>query len=195
MSSILRSKTVRKEGVTLFVKPDSPCYDDGTNVYDGNDSVTLFPFSYTNQTLDITYDGNNFKERMVNVTNNAPDHEAVTSIRILGGLYLATSLGANFKAYIRAWRAGSIDAGSPIEVVVAPQLLRVQEVALANLNSISNAGSWSISSSVPKSENYVTGDNSNQYKTTYIFKTPLTFSIIEGGVKKYLTFRTILDQE
>jgi hypothetical protein len=28
-----------------------------------------------------------------------------------------------------------------------------------------------------------------------VFKTPLTFTIIEGGVTQYITFRTAFDQE
>lgn len=62
MSSSIRSFAVKKEGLTRFVKPESP------NYYNGVDNI-LFPFTYSNQVLDITYVGNNFKERMVDVTN------------------------------------------------------------------------------------------------------------------------------
>jgi hypothetical protein len=54
MTSVIRAYSEKKEGLTLFVKPESPTYDDGTN-------NVLFPFSYLNQVLDITYNGNNFK--------------------------------------------------------------------------------------------------------------------------------------
>lgn len=189
MSSAVRVLAVKKEGLTRFIKPDSPTY------YDGN-SYRLFPFSYSNQVLDISYDGNNFKSSMVDSINNSPDNdeETDTTISMLGGPYLATSLGENFKAYIRSWRSGSIDAGSPIEVVVAPQLLRVQEVDLSHVNSTSG-DSVLISTNAPTGENYVSGNSANKYHTTYIFKTPLTFTIVEGGVKKYITIRTTLDQE
>lgn len=187
MSSAFRSKTVKKEGLTKFVKPESPTYN---NTLDN----VLFPFTYSNQVLDISYSGNNFKERMVDDLNNAPGNETTTTVRILGGLYLATTLGANFKAYIRAWRSGSIDAGSPIEVVVAPQLLRVQEAEVINVNS-TDGDVWKISTTGPTGDNYITGGTNNNYHTTYIFKTPLTFSIFEGGVKKYITFRSTMDQE
>ena len=182
----MRSHAVRKEALTRFVKPESPSYNNG------NDNV-LFPFSYSNQTLDISYAGNNFKSTMVDNTGESPNDETDTSISILGGLYLATSLGPNFKAYIRAWRTG-IDAGSSIEVVVAPQLIRVQEVSIPNVTSNSSS-SVTVSEYAPTGDNYITGDVNNNYQTTYIFKTPLTFSIVEGGVKKYITFRTALDQE
>jgi hypothetical protein len=187
MSSSIRSLATRKEGLTRFLKASSPTYRDGS-------VDILFPFSYSNQVLDITYAGNNFKSIMVDTTNQEPDNNADTSISILGGLYLATSLGPNFKAYIRAWRTG-IDAGSPIEVVIAPQLIRVQEAGSITSSTTNNSDVWTISSSAPSGDNYVSGDSTNNFKTTYIFKTPLTFSIFEGGVKKYITFKTALDQE
>lgn len=187
MSSAIRALAVKKDSVVQFSKPESPAY------YDGNDTV-LFPFTCSNQILDITYAGNDFKSRMVNSTGNSPSAETESSIEILGGIYLATTLGENFKAYIRAWRSGSIDAGSPIKVVVAAQLVRVREAAISNITSTS-ATVWSIRNSAPSGDNYVTGTDANNYQTTFIFKTPLTFSIVESGVTKYITFKTMLDQE
>ena len=131
---------------------------------------------------------------MVDTTNQAPGFETDTTIRITSGPYLVTSLGDNFKAYIRSWRSSTIDAGSPIEVNVLPQVLRVQEASYANISS-TNTASWKISTSAPSCDNYITGSDTNQYNTTYIFKTPLTFTILESGVKKYITFKTALDQE
>ena len=187
MSSTMRALAVKKEGLTRFIKADSACYDAG-------DNNRLFPFSYSNQVLDITYTGNNFKSRMVDDTNNNPGSETATTISILGGSYLVTSLGENFKAYVRAWRSGTIDAGSPIEVIVPAQLLRVQEAEIINV-SANSEDSWLISTSAPSGDNYISGNDTNKYHTTFIFKTPLTFSIVEAGVKKYITFRTGLDQE
>jgi hypothetical protein len=187
MTSVTRTIAVKKEGLTLFVKPESPAY------YNEQHNV-LFPFSYSNQVLDITYEGNNFESLMVDDTGEAPNSETDTIIRILSGPYLATSLGENFKAYIRSWRSSTIDVNSPIEINIAPQLLRVQEASYDNINSESG-DSWTISTSVPASENYISGDVANKYNTSYIFKTPLTFTIIESGIKKYITFKTALDQE
>jgi len=195
MSSVIRSLAVTKEALTRFVKADSPSYINGPEEEEVN---VLFPFSYSNQILDITYEGNYFKQRMVDISGNDPDddndRESRTTIRILSGPYLATSLGPNFKAYIRSWRAASIDVGSPIEVYIAPQLLRVQEADYKNINSIENE-TYRISELAPASDNYISGSSVTNYNTTYIFKTPLTFTIVEDGVKKYITFRTVLDQE
>jgi hypothetical protein len=185
---MLRSYAVRQEALTRFIKPESPCYD----ISDGD--LVLFPFSYSNQVLDITYAGNNFESVMVNNTNVGPLDEAETAVRITSGPLLVTSLGDNFKAYVRAWRDGTIDAGSPIEIFVAPQVLRVQELSLDYVTASSTA-CYTVSTSRPSGENYTAGSVANKYNTTYIFKTPLTFTIVEGGVTQYITFRSILDQE
>ena len=187
MSSVLRFFSVKKEGLTLFLKPESPCYPNGT------DNV-LFPFSYLNGVLDITYSGNNFKEVMVDVPGEEPRAETETSIRTMGGTFLVTALGENFKSYIRAWRSSTIDPNSPITIYTFPQIVRVQQASVANVNS-NSGNSYLISNQAPASDTYPTGSVANDYDTTFIFKTPLTFTIYEGGVVQYITFKTILDQE
>ena len=187
MTSVLRYFSIKKEGLTLFLKPESPCYDDGTN-------NVLFPFSYLNGVLDISYSGNNFKERMVDVTGREPGAETDIAIRMMGGVFLATSLGENFKDYIRSWRSSTIDAGSPITIYTFPQIVRVQQASIANVDA--NSGdSYIISNQPPASDTYPTGSIENDYLTTFIFKTPLTFTIYESTVLKYITFKTIVDQE
>ena len=188
MSSASRTFSVTKEGLTRFLKVDGPSY------YNGTDQV-LFPFSYSNQVLDISYEGNNFEAEMVDTTGQDPGNdETNTAVHILSGPRLATSLGPNFKAYIRSWRDATIDAGSPIEVFVPPQVLLVQGAEAANVDSFSDR-SWLKSTSAPASDYYPTGSVANKYYTAYVFKTPLTFTIVEGGVTKYITFRTTFDQE
>ena len=189
MSSVLRSIAQKKEGITKFIKPESPCYYDSSI-----DDNRLFPFVYSNGVLDISYDGNNFKSEMVDNTGNSPNSETTTAVRILSGPRLVTALGENFKAYIRAWRNGSIDVNSPIEIYIPSQVIRVQEADINNINSDSG-DSYRISEAAPIGDNYMSGSAANGYNTTYAFKTPLTFSIKEGGITKYITFRTIMDQE
>jgi hypothetical protein len=188
MTSVIRSYSTTKEGLTLFLKAESPTYESN------GARDLLFPFSYSNGVLDISYSGNNFKEVMVDVVNVEPNDEPDTAIRIIGGPFLVSSLGNNFKEYVRAWRDGTIDSGSPINIHVAPTLLRVQQAALTNLNA-NNGNSYLISEQAPSGENIITGDSLTSYNVTYIFKTPLVFTIIESGVTKYITFRTALDQE
>ena len=189
MSSISRFYPEVKQGLTRFLKPESPSYNDT-----GFNKDVLFPFSYSNGVLDISYSGNTFEADMVTTTNQGPDSETDIAIRIIGGPFLVTSLGSKFKDYVRAWRDGTIDAGSPIEIDVQPQIYRVQQADATNIDANSTY-SYKISSQKPSSDFYVTGSTQNVYQTTYIFKTPLTFTIVESGETKYITFKTQLDQE
>lgn len=189
MSSFLRSVAQKQEPVIKFNKVESPVYDDG----DGDD--LLFPFVYSNGVLDITYEGNNFEAEMVNNTGRAPDNDDPDRfVRILSGPRLVTSLGENFKAYIRAWRNGNIDANSPIEVYIPSQVIRVQQADREHFDE-GDMDIYEISDIPPKGENYVDGSASNSYLSTYVFKTPLTFTVMEGGIKRYITFNTRFDQE
>ncbi len=192
MTSVARSFAKRPEGITLFLKPESPSYIFRT--VGETDFIRLFPFTYSRGVLDITYDGNNFQSVMVDNTNVQPSDETDTVVRIMGGPRLVTGLGDNFKEYVRAWRDGIIDAGSPIELYKPAQVLRVQEGDLDHVTADST-DSFLISDKPPSNDEYVAGSVANQYTTTFIFKTPLTFTYIASGVTKYVTFRTALDQE
>ena len=189
MTSVIRTFPPRNQGLTRFLKPESPCYSDS-----GQNLTVLFPFSYYNGTLDISYSGNTFESDMVATTGNAPNSETDVAVQLMSGPRLVTSLGENFKAYIRSWRDATIDAGSPINISINPQVIKVQEAQEVNINA--NSGeSYKISTELPASDTYPTGAISNNYQTKYVFKTPLTFTIFESGVLTYITFRTAFDQE
>jgi hypothetical protein len=195
MTSLLRNYAAPKEGLTRFVRVDSLAYE---NDLSGGDA-RLFPFSYSNGTLDISYAGNNFKQAMVDITGVSPNdsegnNEVSQAFRIIGGPKLVTALGDNFKAYIRAWRDATIDSGSLIEIEQPGQVIRVQEGNEDDVSAISYEG-WKISEKKPASDNYISGSITTNYNTNYIFKTPLTFTIKESGVKKYITFNSCIDQE
>ncbi len=72
--------------------------------------------------------------------------------------------------------------------------MRVQEADVNNITANSSE-SYVISELPPVSDFYTAGAPPNNYYTTFVFKTPLTFTILESGVTKYITFRTVLDQE
>jgi hypothetical protein len=198
MSSVIRTFPPRNQGLTRFLKPESPCYQDSglppLSIVPLEYQTVLFPFSYYNGTLDISYSGNTFETDMVATTGNAPLDESDLAVQLMSGPRLVTSLGDNFKAYIRSWRNATIDAGSPINIYINPQVVKVQEVQRANITA-SSSDSYRISTESPASDTYPTGAISNNYQTKYVFKTPLTFTIFESGVLTYITFRTAFDQE
>jgi hypothetical protein len=193
MTSVIRTFPPRNQGLTRFLKSESPCYEDSglPPLPNGDYQSVLFPFSYYNGTLDISYSGNTFQSDMVAATGNNPINNSLVAIQLMSGPRLVTSLGDNFKAYIRSWRAGTIDAGSPINIYINPQVIKVQEAQFANVDT--NA-SYKISTQSPASDTYPTGAISNNYQTKYVFKTPLTFTILESSVLKYITFRTAFDE-
>jgi hypothetical protein len=196
MTSVIRSFPPRNQGLTRFLKPESPCYQDSglPLLPDEEYQTVLFPFSYYNGTLDISYSGNTFESDMVASPGNNPLDESDLAVQLMSGPRLVTSLGDNFKAYIRSWRNATIDAGSPINIYINPQVVKVQEVQRANITA-SGSDSYRISTESPASDTYPTGAISNNYQTKYVFKTPLTFTILESGVLTYITFRTAFDQE
>ena len=190
MTSLLRTISKAPEGLTKFIKPESACYNDSVL---GSD--VLFPFTFTKGVLDITYDGNNFEADMVTDICNAPLDETDTAVRIIGGGgHIVTSLGDNFKDYIRAWRYATIDVGSPILVHLPAQVIRVQQANPEHINSTSD-NIYTISSERPSNDDFLYGNTTTKFNTTYVFKTPLTFTIVESGVTQYITFRTIFNQE
>ena len=144
--------------------------------------------------LDITYEGNNFEADMVtDICQGPANAEIDLAVQIIGGPVVVRALGDNFKDYVRAWRNATIDAGSPIEIYYAPQMIRVQQADPDHISD--NDDSYRVSTTAPSNDSYLTGSSTNNYLSTYIFKTPLTFTIVESGVTKYITFRTVLDQE
>lgn len=191
MTSVIRTYAQRKLGLTKFLKPSSPTYTNGNNI------DVLFPFTYNNGVLDITYNGNDFESIMVDVLNQEPQDEPETSVQILSGPYLVNSLGENFKNYIRSWQDGTIDPNSPINIYISPQVLLVQQPDLNSISSVTsnNADVYRISTQAPSSDDYIVGSPITNYNTTYIFKTPLTFTIVASGVTTYITFKSTLDQE
>lgn len=182
MSSALRSFATPVRLATEFHRVETPCF------YDGSRNVP-FPFTYNNGTLDIE-DKHNFNTQMIDSTGNSPNTDPDASVRLMGGNRLVQHLGDNLKAYIRAWRTGSIDADSPIEIFVHGTVQRIQWVNEDNMGD----SSYAVSTNPPSGDTYAQGDSSN-YNSTWMFNKPLTITTIEGGVKTYITFASRLDED
>jgi hypothetical protein len=182
MTSTLRSLTTPVRLATEFHRIETPSFNDGT-------SDVPFPFSYSNGTLEIE-DKNNFNARMIDISGNSPNTEPDASVRLMGGLRLVERIGDNFKAYIRAWRSGTIDVDSPIEVYINGTVQRVQWVNEDNIGD----GSYAISTTAPSGDTYTQFGN-GVYNSTWIFNKPLTITIIESGVTQYITFSSRLDED
>lgn len=185
MSSVLRSIAQKKEGLTKILSVISPSYYENPLDFD-----VLFPFTYSNGVLDITFEGNTFEQEMITNTGTAPNENPDTNIRILSGARLVTAIGENFKAYIRALRDGSIDVGSPINVYQPCQVLRVQQV---DHEHIQDSSVYEFTNIPPTGDNYI--PSSSYGKSTYIFKTPLTITVVEGGIQRYITLNSVVSED
>ncbi len=182
MTSTLRSIATPIRLATEFHRIETPCFNDGsTNV--------PFPFTYENGILEIE-DKNNFNTEMISSTGNSPETDPDVSVRLMGGVRLVERIGENFKAYIRAWRDSTIDADSPIEIYINGTVQRVQWVNEDNMGD----SSYSISTNAPSGDTYTQFGNGT-YNSTWIFNKPLTITIIESGVKQYITFASRLDED
>jgi hypothetical protein len=183
MSSQLRYYATQPNLAVKFHRLESPCYDDDDLGY-----VTLFPFTYSNGVLDIEYI-DSFEADMVDISGNAPSTGPDVSVKLLGGTGLVQSLGENFKTYIRAWR--NPDVGTPINVYINGVMQRAQ---MTTENFLGD-DSWEISTTPPSSDDYVIGAGANNFRTTWIFKKPLTITTVEGGITRYITFTTRIDED
>ncbi len=183
MTSMLRSFALPPKALTKFHAILTPSYNDSTY------GLLPFPFTYSNGVLDIQYI-DNFEADMVTDTGNEPNNEPANAVQLLGGSSLVTSLGDNFKSYIRAWRDGTIDVGSPIEIYVKPSVQKIQVTTF-----VDDSSSWRVSTTPPTGDNYTVGSVENNFRTTWIFKTPFTFTIVESGVTKYITFNSQVSED
>lgn len=182
MTSVIRHVATPVRTTTEFHRLETPSF------YDGSKTVP-FPFTYDNGVLDIA-DRNNFNAQMITSTGNSPNTDPNVSVRILSGSRIVQGLGDNFKAYIRAWRTGSIDVDSPIDVYVNGIVQRMQWVDETNMGD----SSYEISSSAPSGDNYIQGSFPD-YNSTWFFSKPLTIRILESTVPTYITFTTRFDED
>lgn len=189
MTSVLRQTAIPVKTVTRFTRMETPSYNDSGE--GGLGFRVPFPFTYENGTLDIQYI-NLFEPLMVSTTEQPPETDPECSFRLLGGSRLVQELGENFKEYIRAWRSATIDAGSPITIVVNAQVQRAQWIREEYVGDIA----YEISTTAPSGDTYTqSADAIPTYNTVWIFNTPLTIKTIEGGVPTYITFASRLDED
>jgi len=183
---MLRSFSEAPKLATKFHRIESPCYPIDREVEDTPNR--LFPFTYSNGTLDIAFI-DEFEAQMVTDTENEPEDDFSGRVQLAGGLGLVQRLGPNFEAYIRAWR--TTDAGTPINIYVHGTVQKVNEAPQEYLGN----DSYQVSTAPPTSDNYTVGAPVNNYRSTWVFKSPLTFTTVESGVTQYITFATRIDDD
>jgi hypothetical protein len=150
----------------------------------------LIPVQYKNGVLDITNIDNFASYSGAPLMNGDIGLYNLPLYKSMGGSGLVTSLGKQFINYIRRWR--STVTTSPVtnvELYTNGIMTKIQSSQKSNLYS---GGVFRVDTKPPSSDFYVIGDESVMYRTTWIFKKPLTIKTIEDGFPKYITFNTTL---
>jgi hypothetical protein len=197
MTSIVRTPSQLPTFGTKFIRIESPSYNSSTF-----GRKIPFPFTYNNGTLDLEFiddfeaikvlDPDPLPDPWVPVEARAPDKEVDVDVTLMGGKRLVQRLGPNFETYIRAWRTATIDAGSPISIYIQPS---VQKIQYTNSGADNGDEVYFVSNTPPTSDTYTIGSSINNYRTTWIFASPLTITTIEGGVTKYITLTSRLHED
>jgi hypothetical protein len=187
MTSNLRSYSVRKENPTKPVTLTTAYY------IGADDQYHLFPFTYVNGTLDIARI-DNFQQDYIDTPAVKPDDTSCDPAHhymLLGGTGVVTKIGPTFVSYIRA--AWVLDSTSPVRIYQPCVVTKVQEMDEPDDGaSIVESGFYE-ATVPPSSDGYIVP--TFDYRTSWIFKTPLTISIVKDGVKSYITFVTLIGHD
>lgn len=184
MSSVLRLRGAIKDTPLKFNGFSGPFYNDSALDW------MPFPFTYKNGLLDIALI-DNFEADMITSTGKDPQigsNEDTRLLKLMGGSGLVNSLGPNFIRYIKAWRTG-MDVGSSVGIHVPAVMTKIQS---SGKNELYTSEAYQVSTVAPSGDDFVSGDASNNFRTTWIFKSPLTITIVESGVTKYITLSSFL---
>jgi hypothetical protein len=192
MSSVFRTVAVPvKDG--KFDNISTPCYYDNDL---GDD--TPIPFTVVNGVLDIAINNSSI-ETFIN-DGNEPQDDTEFQVKQMGGRRLITSLGSNFTTYLRN-RIDNIDSlGSPysgeLVIFVKPVMTKIQLAQPGEVQGLTFENVYGVNDYPPTSDEYIGGDESNKYFTSWVFFKPLTVRFVSSGSAtgyKYMTFSTHYD--
>ena len=187
MTSNLRFYSVKKELPTKPVTLTSAYYVGADEQYH------LFPFTYSNGTLDIALI-DNFQQAYIDTSGEKPNSTSCDPAHhymLLGGTGVVTKLGPTFIRYIRA--AWELDSTSPVSIYQPCAVTKVQEMEEPDDGSSFVQSGFYETTVPPSSDGYIVP--TFDFRTSWIFKTPLTISVVKGGVTTYITFATIIGHD
>ena len=189
MSSALRTMaTVPKDG--KFDNISTPCYFDIGLDYD-----TPVPFTVVNGVLDIALT-NADVESFVN-NGNSPGDDTEFQAKMMGGKRLVTAIGTNFNTYLRK-RIQGIDTlesaySGELTIVVNPVMTKVQLAQPGQVQGLAFENVYGVNDYPPSSDEYVGGNETNNYYTSWVFYKPMTVRFVSSASAtgyKYITFST-----
>jgi hypothetical protein len=194
MSSSLRSKATPVGKTTnKFDNINTPSYVDSTL----DDEVPI-PFSAINGVLDIVITNS----AVANFINNGtfPRDNSEYQAKFMGGIRQIHTIGANLETYLRKRITSnegiSGEFAGEIELYIAPIMTKVQLAQPGNVRALTFEEVYGVNDFPPSSDEYIGGDSTNSYYTSWVFKTPMTikYASLESSTGyRYMTFTTYYD--
>jgi hypothetical protein len=181
MSSVSRSYGTAK-AETKFVPCKSLTYYDNDS-----DHYVLVPFTVNNGVLDFVSGVTGF------VPSNGEGDDIGFSWRMvksMGGSQPVTSLSDNFKTWFASWiddNEGETVVNNTISIFVAPVMTKVQQTVPSGGSILNSRYCLRYGlTEAPTSDQFVTGNDNNEYDTVWVFKTPLVISYkLQGDSTTY----------
>jgi hypothetical protein len=156
------------------------------------------PFTATNGVLDIAITNSSIENFCNNGTS--PRSEAEFQAKQMGGRALITSLGPNFVTYLRR-RIQAIDSlgglySGELVIFINPVMTKIQLAQPGQVQGLEFENVYGVNNYPPTSDEYVGGNISNSFYTSWVFYKPLTVRFASSDSPtgyKYITFSTHYD--
>lgn len=181
MSSTLRAKAATYTN-SKFEIVRTPAYYD--NSLDTND--TPVPFIYNNGELDIKIIDNVQIDFIDD--GDTPYYQPQWQGKQMGGLHIVTSLGPKMLEWLQNMLGEQYEATiTDIRLYNNPTVTKMQfPVVSGDLLQVGEV--WAFTNTAPPSEDYImSGTEENAYRTTYVFKSPMTVAFKTDGTQRYFT--------
>ena len=189
MTSLLRSFATTHKLPTKFVDIITPSYDE--NIIVSNHYLPI-PFTTTNGVLDINVNQSSDIQSFVN-NGTTPNESPNTQVKLMGGTVIISSLGPNMVSWVRKLIEVEESLGGaytgPLNIYIKPVMTKIQcPVPSQQDGALKDDDVWGITTEAPTSDDYIGGDSTNNFFTSFVFKTPLTIQYeITGVGYKYFT--------
>ncbi len=154
------------------------------------------PFVCANGVVDINLE-DDVEDQLIN--NETAGTEYIEGLcKDMGGLSLAQRLGQNFIRWLNNWVANYYNDSviDTFTVHVPATMTKVQVTDEDSYdydvleNDISNEP-WGVSLKAPAGDGFVSGGAGDNFRTCWVFKTPLTIRFLVDGEPRYLTYYTV----
>ena len=186
---MLRSFATTHKLPTKFVDIITPSYNDNGIV---DDYHLPIPFTVSTGVLDINVGQSSDIESFVN-NGDTPNQSPNTQVKLMGGTVIINSLGPNIETWVRKLIENQEGLGGeytgPLNIYVKPVMTKIQCPAPAQQEgALKDDDVWGITTEAPASDGFIGGDSTNNFFTSFVFKTPLTIQYeITGVGYKYFT--------